>query len=119
LKDTKIEKSGQFVIHWEFSTTTLRSWPRLLAIILGQLELAIKATKEAREKNWREAQIRGLGDIHGWCHPLYANAHWEEGVVKTLLTKTSLASAFSLRVGLDIGSMQIYRLASSPDVIPS
>jgi hypothetical protein len=103
LKERKIEMYGRLVTQWEFSTATLRSWAGLLATILRQLELAIDSTKSALEKTLIDEETQGLKDMHSWCHRLYAYVHWKEDVVRTLLTKTSLAYAFSLRVVLNIG----------------
>ena len=109
MRERTIELYGRLVTQWEFSTATLRSWAWLLATILKQLELAIDSTKSAREKTLIDEETQGLKDIHSWCHRLYAYVHWKEDVVRTLLTKTSLAYAFSLRVVLNMGSTQIYR----------
>ncbi|KIJ93904.1 hypothetical protein K443DRAFT_12519 [Laccaria amethystina LaAM-08-1] len=38
-----------------------------------------------------------------WCYCLCAYVHWKEDVVRTLLTKTSLANAFSLREVWNVG----------------
>jgi len=103
MRERTIEIYGRLVTQWEFSTATLRSWAWLLATILKQLELAIDSTKSAREKTLIDEETQGLTDIHSWCHRLYAYVHWKEDVVRTLLTKTSLAYAFSLRIVLNMG----------------
>ena len=92
------EKIGKHlrVIQWEFSTATLRSWAMLLATILKRLEIAIDKTKDARKMNLTVKETEGFQDIHRWCYCLYMCVHWKEGVIKTLLTKTSLAHSFNL-----------------------
>jgi hypothetical protein len=101
----EILKSGQLVTQWEFSAATLRSWAWLLATILEQLELSVAATKDAREKKQTKQAVEGIASIHGWCQRLYLYVHWKEDIVKTLLTKTSLAQWFHLRVRLNMSGM--------------
>ena len=103
MKERTIELYGRPVTQWEFSTATLRSWAWLLATLLKQLELAIGSTKSAREKGLIYEETRGLRNVHYWCYRLCAYVHWKEDVVRTLLTKTSLADAFSLHVVLNMG----------------
>lgn len=102
MRERTIQTQGRDVIQWEFSTATLRSWAWLLATMLRQLELATSATRSARKNKETDKETRGLRNIHAWCFCLDAYVHWREGVVKTLLTKTSLAHAFSLR---DVSNM--------------
>ena len=64
------EKIGKPLILRELSNATLQSWAWLLATVLGQLELAIDATKEAQEKNLTCEETEGFGDIHSWCYCL-------------------------------------------------
>ena len=103
MRERTIEIYGRLVTQWEFSTATLQSWARLLATMLEQLELAIGFTKSAREKTLIDKETWGLTNIQSWCHCLYAYVHWKEDVVRALLTKTSLANAFSLRDVLNMG----------------
>jgi hypothetical protein len=103
MKERTIELYGRLVTQWEFSTATLRSWAWLLATMLKQLELTIASTKSAREKTLIDEETRELRNVHNWCRCLYAYVYWKEDVVWTLLTKTSLANAFSLRVVLNMG----------------
>ena len=106
--ESNTEEIGKPLIQWEFSTATLKSWALLLATILEQLGLAIDATKEARENNLTDKETVGLNEVHRWCYCLFAYVYWKEGVIKTLLTKTSLAHAFNLRsVIWKIGGTQI------------
>ena len=94
----EILKSGQFVTQWEFSAATLKSWAWLLVRILKQLELSVTETKVAREKKQTDQEVKHMSNINGLCHILHMYVHWKEDVVKTLLTKTSLAHQFHFRV---------------------
>jgi hypothetical protein len=101
MRTRKIEKFGKLVTQWEFSTATLRSWAWLLAKMLQQLELAIEAMNA--EKLTDQEIIEELENIDSWCQHLYAYVHWKEDVVETLLTETSLAHSFVLRVVSNMG----------------
>ncbi|EDR06078.1 uncharacterized protein LACBIDRAFT_294726 [Laccaria bicolor S238N-H82] len=101
LRERTIGIHGRPVTQWEFSNATLRSWAWLLAYILQQLEFTTSWTKLAREKGETDKETRGLNDIHNWCYCLHAYVHWKEGIVKTLLTRTSLAHAFDLPAPLN------------------
>ena len=98
---------GEPLIQWEFSNATLRSWTWLLATLLRQVELAINATKDAREQKLTSDEVDGLNDTNIWCYCLYAYVHWREDIVKTLLTKTSLARAFGLSAVPNVAGTQI------------
>ena len=97
----EIWKSGQLVIQWEFSAATLRSWAWLLAKTLEELVLSVAAVKDARMKNETKREADKMENINVWCHRLYLYVHWEEAVVKTLLTRTSLAKRFRFRAHWD------------------
>ena len=101
----EIMRSGQLVTQWEFSAATLRSWARLLATILKQLELSVTATKDAREKKQKEREVECMANIHACCQRLYLYVHWKEDIVKTLLTETSLAQCFHFRGRLNMSGM--------------
>lgn len=101
----EILKSGQLVTQWEFSAATLKSWAWLLAKILQQLELAVKAMNVSLEQKLAEEVKEGTGYIAALCRLLYYYVHWEEDVVKTLLTETSLAYSFHFGDRLNMSGM--------------
>ena len=72
-----------------------------------ELENAVEVTKAAREENHADQENEGLEPINSWCAHLCASVHWKEGVVKTLLTKTSLAYAFKIFIKLNKGGTLI------------
>ena len=71
--------------------------------MLEQLELAVEAAKDARVRKDTAEETKEMENVHNWCHRLCAYVHWKEGVVKILLTKTSLARSFHLGIGFNIG----------------
>lgn len=102
MQEQVIEKSGQLITQWALSTATLQSWAWLLATMLEELELAVEATRDSRVRKDTAEETKEMANVHGWCHRLYAYVNWKEGVVKTLLTKTSLAHSFHLDPELNI-----------------
>ena len=46
---------------------------------MKKVELAVDVARTMRETQKGE----GKGDIHTWCHRLYAYVFWKEGVVQT------------------------------------
>ncbi|KIK74708.1 hypothetical protein PAXRUDRAFT_835912 [Paxillus rubicundulus Ve08.2h10] len=101
----KIEKqelnlNGRTVVQWKLSDETKTEWAMILASMLRQLDGAIQKVMYARQKKTTqniltEEERTAITELHTWCHYLYHFVHWKEGVVKILLTKTSLADTLS------------------------
>ncbi|KIJ13056.1 hypothetical protein PAXINDRAFT_156651 [Paxillus involutus ATCC 200175] len=97
----KIEKqefdvNGKTVVQWKLSDETKTEWAMVLASMLRQLDGAIEKTMDAGQKKTTqnvvtEEERTAITELHIWCHYLYHFVQWKEGVVKILLTKTSLA----------------------------
>ncbi|KAG1805175.1 uncharacterized protein BJ212DRAFT_1469153 [Suillus subaureus] len=83
------------VTQLEFSSNTVHLW----ASFLGHLILTLESHAVEAQKMENEGDTLGfktaMGKVSDYCAALYCFVSWGAGVVKTLLTKTTLASKFN------------------------
>ncbi|KAG2014309.1 hypothetical protein CC2G_011137 [Coprinopsis cinerea AmutBmut pab1-1] len=76
---------------WEFSTRTLQTWARLLCQLIGELDEALDEVESSEESpgtstGWEDSTIK----VNEHCMALHTLLR--EGVLETLLLRTSLGS---------------------------
>ncbi|KAJ8584185.1 hypothetical protein M405DRAFT_936769 [Rhizopogon salebrosus TDB-379] len=89
---------GRELIEVEFSNATLGFWAWLLGMSLSNMKTIVETADSKRSKNDGQGFREDLGMIGGWCLKLDFFTGWSACIVETLLTRTSLARAFGLRV---------------------
>jgi len=95
MKTRKRGAPGKEFIEVEFSDATVTFWAWLLGISLLSLEDIVDKADKKRKYDV-EAFKEDLVMITDWCHTLYLYVNWSARIVETLLTETSLSSAFNL-----------------------
>lgn len=111
------------VTQLEFSSKTVHLWARLLSRIILELE------SYATEAQKRESEGDTLGfksamdTVSNRCTALFCYLTWGASVIKTLLTKTTLASNFNGFTpggipGQDVGDEDLYDPDESDDLNP-
>jgi hypothetical protein len=89
---------GREFIEVEFSNATLGFWAWLLGMSLSNMKTIVETADSKRSKNDGKGFREDLVIIADWCLKLDSFTEWSACIVETLLTRTSLARAFSLRV---------------------
>lgn len=86
-------------VEWEFSDATKLAWAKVLETMLRKVDDGIEEVASARDKSGKEAEEevdRAMGVLSIWCRALLYFTAWNAGVVKSLLTKTSMVSSISM-----------------------
>ncbi|KAJ8587978.1 hypothetical protein M405DRAFT_277292 [Rhizopogon salebrosus TDB-379] len=89
---------GREFIEVEFSSATLGFWAWLLGMSLSNMKTIVETADSKRSKNDGEGFREDLVMIADWCLTLDFFMGWSACIVEILLTWTSLAHAFDLRV---------------------
>lgn len=106
------------VTQLEFSSDTVHLWASFLGHIILTLEShAVEAQKMENERDTLGFKT-AMGKVSDYCAALYCFVSWGAGVVKTLLTKTTLASKFNGFTYGDGGDEDLYDSDESDDLNP-
>jgi hypothetical protein len=89
---------GREFIEVEFSSATLGFWAWLLGMSLSNVKAIVETADSKRSKNDGKGFREDLVMIADWCLTLDFFMGWSACIVEILLTWTSLAHAFDLRV---------------------
>ncbi|KAG1789257.1 uncharacterized protein HD556DRAFT_1529546 [Suillus plorans] len=118
LRTRKQGPADQQVMQLEFSSKTVQFWAWLLGRLIMLLESDATEAQRMKEKENMLGFKDAVARVSDQCLMLFRYIYWKADIVKTLLTKTTLASTFGKLPRNVEGSQNVYDWNESDDLSP-